>query len=85
MASLYSLCYMARLLGVGQSWLREQAKAGKVPCLQVGERRYLFNAPVVEAAVAMMAARPLTADEPERQGDSGNDADKGRARVAAGH
>jgi hypothetical protein len=36
-------------------WLREQAAAGKIPCLRVGNK-LLFNLLAVEKAVADMAA-----------------------------
>ncbi|TWU06880.1 hypothetical protein CA54_52820 [Symmachiella macrocystis] len=55
MSDLLSLARMARRLGVTQDWLREQADAGKVPCLLAG-KRYLFNAVAVQDAVATKAA-----------------------------
>ena len=56
MAELLSLVRMARRLGVTQDWLREQADAGKVPCLRAG-KRYLFNAVAVQEALAVQAAK----------------------------
>jgi len=42
---------------VTQQWLRDQAKAGQVPCLRAGTR-FLFNAEAVQEALAAEAARP---------------------------
>ncbi len=56
MAELLSLARMARRVGVTQDWLREQADAGKVPCLLAG-KRYLFNAVAVQEALAVQAAK----------------------------
>jgi len=64
MSDLLSLSRMARRLGVTQQWLRDQADAGKIPCLKAGNR-YLFNPVAVQEALAAKAART-------RQG--GNDA-----------
>lgn len=64
MNDLLSLSRMARRLGVTQQWLRNQADAGKIPCLKAG-KRYLFNPVAVQESLAAKAART-------RQG--GNDA-----------
>jgi excisionase family DNA binding protein len=56
MSDLLSLGRMARRLGVTQQWLREQADAGKVPCLRAG-KRYLFSVAAVQEALAVQAAR----------------------------
>lgn len=56
MSELLSLSRMARRLGVTKDWLREQADAGNVPCLQAG-KRYLFHAAAVQEALAVQAAR----------------------------
>ena len=61
MDELLSLSRMARRLGVTQQWLRDQAKAGQVPCLRAGAR-FLFNAEAVQEALAAEAARPLHDD-----------------------
>jgi hypothetical protein len=55
MNEILSLPRMARRLGVTQQWLRQQADAGKVPCLKAC-KRYLFNPDAVEQAVAAKAA-----------------------------
>lgn len=55
MSELLTLARMARRLGVSQQWLRDQADAGKVPCLRAG-KRYLFNAVAVQKAIANQAA-----------------------------
>ena len=56
MCELLSLSRLARRLGVTQDWLRDQADAGKVPCLRAG-KRYLFNVVAVQEALAVQAAR----------------------------
>ena len=56
MNDLLSLSRMARRLAVTQQWLREQADAGKIPCLMAGTR-YLFNPAAVQEALATEAAR----------------------------
>lgn len=56
MSELLSLSRMARRLRVTQAWLRDEAIAGKVPCLKAGNR-YLFNAVAVQEALASKAAR----------------------------
>ena len=55
MSELLTLRRMARRLGLPQQWLREQAEAGKVPCLRAG-RRYLFNPVALQSALADAAA-----------------------------
>jgi len=65
MDELLSLSRMARRLGVAQQWLRDQAKAGQVPCLRAGTR-FLFNAEAVQKALADKAASP-------RQGGDADD------------
>lgn len=57
----------AHILGVPMSWLRNEADAGRVPCLRAG-RRLLFNLAAVKAALLERAA----ADD--------DDNGKGRAR-----
>ena len=56
MNDLLSLSRLARRLGVTQQWLRDQADAGKIPCLKAGNR-YLFNPLAVQEALAVKAAR----------------------------
>lgn len=62
--SLLQLNRMARRLGVTQSWLRNEADMGRVPCLHVGNR-YLFAPEAVEQVLA------------ERAGDIGGFGAKG--------
>ncbi|MFO0933089.1 MAG: hypothetical protein U1E39_10315 [Planctomycetota bacterium] len=47
----------ARAVGVPASWLAEEAKAGRIPCLQIGRRR-LFNVVAVRRAVLERAGEP---------------------------
>jgi hypothetical protein len=47
---------MARRLRVPAKWLREEADAGRVPCLKV-VNAYLFNPAAVLEALAVKAAK----------------------------
>ncbi len=55
-SELLPLARMARRIHVSQAWLREEAKAGRVPHLPAG-KRLLFNAIAVEEALANQAAK----------------------------
>lgn len=55
MSELLVLPRAARRLGVPVKWLREQAEAGKVPCLRAGAR-YLFDLDAVRQDLAKQAA-----------------------------
>ena len=55
MNELLSLSRMARRLGVTQEWLRDQAKAARIPSLEAGNR-YLFNPAAVEETLAAQAS-----------------------------
>ena len=55
MSELLSVAQMARRAGVTQQWLRKQAEAGSVPCLMVGQRRYLFSPSAVMDVLSAMA------------------------------
>ena len=52
---LLSLARMARRLRVTVAWLRDEADAGRVPCLLAGTR-YLFAPEAVERVLAARAA-----------------------------
>lgn len=62
MSELLSLGRMARRLGVTQQWLRDEADAGRVPCLKAG-KRHLFNAVAVQERLAVIAARRSTGQQ----------------------
>jgi hypothetical protein len=62
---------MARQLGVPVRWLRDQAKSGKVPGLQAGNR-WLFVPDVAEAAVRSMAGDALAGLLIERDQQGGD-------------
>ncbi len=47
---LVNLSQMARLLRVQTGWLRREAEARRVPCLQAGSR-FFFHPPAVEEAI----------------------------------
>jgi hypothetical protein len=65
MNELLSLSRMARWLGVTQLWLRDQADAGKVPCLKAG-KRHLFNPVAVQETLAAKAARSQQGGDDEK-------------------
>jgi hypothetical protein len=71
MDDLLSLSRMARRLGVTQQWLRDEAEAGRVPCLPAGNR-YLFNPSAVEEALAARAAETRLGADPALTEASGN-------------
>jgi len=54
--SLLSLARMAHCLGVPQTWLRQEADAGRIPHLKAGSR-YLFNPKAVEPLLIERAAK----------------------------
>ena len=56
MSELLFLSRVARRLGVPAKWLREQADAGKVPCLRAGAR-YLFDLDALSQELAKQAAQ----------------------------
>jgi hypothetical protein len=56
-SNLLALPSMARRLRVPSRWLRAEALAGRVPCLNAGGR-LLFHAPAVEAALIERANLP---------------------------
>lgn len=62
MSELLTLPRMARRLGVTQAWLRDEAKAERVPCLMAGNR-YLFDPEAVQAALVARAGS--TAQRPD--------------------
>jgi hypothetical protein len=53
-----SLLRLARETHLPRLWLREEALAGRIPCLRVG-RRLLFNLSAVQAVLAERAAREV--------------------------
>ena len=53
---LISLPILARHLRVSQTWLRQEAQAGRIPALPAGRGRYLFSRSAVEKALAERAA-----------------------------
>ena len=54
-ATLLPLNRMARRVRVTCAWLRDEADAGRVPCLRAG-KRYLFSPEAVERVLADRAA-----------------------------
>jgi len=53
---LISLPILARHLRVSQTWLRQEAEAGRIPSLPAGRGRYLFSRSAVEKVLAERAA-----------------------------
>ena len=58
---LLTLPRLARRLGVSQSWLRQEAASGRIPCL-AARGRYLFSESAVRSALLQRAERPKGAD-----------------------
>jgi hypothetical protein len=52
---LLSLPILARNLRVSQTWLRQEAEAGRIPSLAAGRGRFLFSRSAVEAALVERA------------------------------
>lgn len=52
---LLTLSRMARRLGVGVRWLRDEAVAGRIPCIKAGSK-FIFEAKAVETEIACRAA-----------------------------
>jgi excisionase family DNA binding protein len=50
-----TLNQVSRRTGLPRDWRREQALAGRLPCLRVGDK-FLFNFEAVQAALAELAA-----------------------------
>lgn len=59
-AALVALPDMAERLGVPPLWLKEQAVAGRVPCLRVG-RKLMFHSETARTAVLAMAGDSFSA------------------------
>jgi hypothetical protein len=57
--ALLPLNRMARVLHVTVGWLRDEANAGRVPCLRAGDR-YLFAPTAVEMVLAERATQPIS-------------------------
>jgi hypothetical protein len=59
---LLPLRFMARMLRLPAKWLKEEALAGRVPCLDAGGQ-LMFNPVAVEAVLADRAAAPQSANK----------------------
>jgi hypothetical protein len=53
---LLTLGAMARRLRVAQTWLKNEAEAGRIPCLRANSGRYLFASAAVEQVLLDRAA-----------------------------
>ncbi|MEE9394449.1 MAG: hypothetical protein V3W41_18290 [Planctomycetota bacterium] len=58
---LLRLAPLAQKLRLPATWLRDEAQAGRVPCLFVG-KRFLFNEKAVIAALLQRAASERAGD-----------------------
>lgn len=56
-----TLSRMARRLGVTAQWLREEAEAGRLPCVKAG-KRYIFEPQAVQSELARRAATSRLAE-----------------------
>lgn len=54
-AELVNVWRLARELGLPTTWLRDQARMGRIPCLKAG-RKMRFSPSAVRAALAKQAA-----------------------------
>jgi hypothetical protein len=52
---IYNIQQLSKELALPVDWLKEQAKAGNIPCLRI-RNKLRFNLEAVEAAIAKMAA-----------------------------
>ncbi|MHC4365194.1 MAG: DNA-binding protein [Planctomycetota bacterium] len=59
---LSNLFGLARELHLPVSWLKDEALAGRIPCLKIG-RRLRFNKKAVENALAELAAKGDTNEQ----------------------
>jgi hypothetical protein len=64
MPTLVSLNRLAAELRLPRNWLKQEAQAGRLPCLRIG-RRLLFSVPAVEQVLADRAANPADQKRPE--------------------
>jgi len=56
MSELLSLPHLARRLSLTRKWLKAEAHAGRLPCLNAGGR-YVFDLEAVQEALAKRAAQ----------------------------
>ncbi len=54
---LFNLIGLAEELQLPAKWLKEQAKADKIPCLFIGRKKMRFNLEAVKEALADLAAK----------------------------
>lgn len=59
MHRVVTLRELAARVGLPRQWLKQEAAAGRLPCLRVG-RTLRFNVEAVESALARRAAEPRT-------------------------
>jgi hypothetical protein len=55
--ALLTLDRAADLLDVTPSWLEAEARAGRLPCIDAGPQRLLFNITALETVLAERAAK----------------------------
>ena len=57
METIASVPVLARQLRVSQTWLRDEAAAGRLPSVPAGKRNFVFNVARVEEVLAQRAAK----------------------------
>ena len=65
---LANLAGIARTFSLPRDWFRQEANAGRIPCIRVGDS-YLFNVDAVRTALAVRAAQ----SEPEARAAGGSE------------
>ncbi len=65
---LCSIHSLARRLRLDENWLRIEADAGRLPCLQAGRKRLFSERAVREALARMAGAGPSLREQQERGG-----------------
>jgi excisionase family DNA binding protein len=63
MKTLVNIAELAETLRVSQSWIRNEAKAGRLPNVKAGQTR-LFD---LDAVIETLAARAVSSDQEERK------------------
>ncbi len=58
--NLMPLSRAAKRCGVSAAWLRKEAEAGRVPCLPVGNGRFLFDSIALVESLRERARTPIS-------------------------
>ncbi len=57
-----SVFKLAQILDLPRRWLKQEADAGRIPCLRIGKRVRLFDVAAVRQALALRAAKGEVCD-----------------------